>query len=275
MNIQANPLTNRSNGVTDILGGSGGILAAHQPLVVPMLLRLSQFRLNSYVVLVVSKQKGCTLVFKTDPLQNVEVSSTFDSIAVIQSFIQKEIEEQLREMFREDLPGIIHRLSQQWVAGNTRVEAPYLKAPPHHPYTPTSPSPLVKAHGTRSQRSAKSRHKGSTAPSRSDDGRLRNLAPLSALPVPGVGVGIGVGPGIGLHHSYSFGTTGRSPVPSHASFPISSHPPSSLHSSIHPSGPGSKSPNSFNARRPPIPCTCHLLTRLVPCWSSTSLVSSV
>jgi mitochondrial distribution and morphology protein 34 len=109
-----------------MLGGSRGMLAAHQPLVVPMLLRLSHFVLNAYVVLVVSKQKGITLVFKTDPLQNVDVNSTFDSIAVIQKYIQREIEGQLREMFRDDLPGIIHRLSQRWVAGQTKVEAPYL-----------------------------------------------------------------------------------------------------------------------------------------------------
>lgn len=112
------------------MGSSRGILAAHQPLVVPMLLRLSQFRLNAYVVLVVSKQKGITLVFKTDPLQNVDVNSTFDSIAVIQKFIQKEIEGQLREMFREDLPAIIHRLSQRWTAGKAKVEAPYLHKNP-------------------------------------------------------------------------------------------------------------------------------------------------
>ncbi len=109
--------------------GSRGMLAAKQPLVVPMLLRLSHFRLSSYVVLVISKQKGITLVFKTDPLQNVDINSTFDSISVIQKFIQREIEGQLRQMFREDLPGIIHRLSQQWV--KAKVEAPYLsKRPP-------------------------------------------------------------------------------------------------------------------------------------------------
>jgi mitochondrial distribution and morphology protein 34 len=100
------------------------MLAAKQPLVVPMLLRLSHFKLNSYVVLVVSKQKGITVVFKTDPLQHVDINSTFDSIAAIQKFIQREIEGQLRQMFREDLPGIIHRLSQQWV--KAKVEAPYL-----------------------------------------------------------------------------------------------------------------------------------------------------
>lgn len=66
---------------------------------------------------------------KTDPLQHVDINSTFDSIAVIQNFIQRESEGQLRQMFREDLPGIIHRLSQQWV--KAKVEAPYLnKSPP-------------------------------------------------------------------------------------------------------------------------------------------------
>jgi mitochondrial distribution and morphology protein 34 len=121
--IQANPLNHKQPDI-HILSGSRGMLAAKQPLVVPMLLRLSHFKLDSYVVLVVSRQKGITLVFKTDPLQNVDINSTFDSIAVIQKFIQREIEGQLRQMFREDLPGIIHRLSQQWV--KAKVEAPYL-----------------------------------------------------------------------------------------------------------------------------------------------------
>ncbi|EMD40405.1 hypothetical protein CERSUDRAFT_111008 [Gelatoporia subvermispora B] len=121
--VQANPLNHKQPDI-HLMGGSPGMLAAKQPLVVPMLLRLSHFKLNSYVVLVVSRQKGITLVFKTDPLQNVDINSTFDSIAVIQKFIQREIEGQLRQMFREDLPGIIHRLSQQWV--KAKVEAPYL-----------------------------------------------------------------------------------------------------------------------------------------------------
>ena len=61
------------------------------------------------------------LVFKMDPLQNVDINSTFDSIAVIQSFIQREIEGQLCQMFHEDLPRIIHRLSQQWVNARSNL----------------------------------------------------------------------------------------------------------------------------------------------------------
>ncbi|TFK55652.1 hypothetical protein OE88DRAFT_1652063 [Heliocybe sulcata] len=125
--VQANPLNHKQPDI-HLMTGSRGMLTAKQPLVVPMLLRLSHFKLSSYVVLVVSKQKGITLVFKTDPLQNVDINSTFDSIAVIQKFIQREIEGQLRQMFKEDLPGIIHRLSQQWV--KAKVEAPYLSKRP-------------------------------------------------------------------------------------------------------------------------------------------------
>lgn len=135
--VQANPLNHKQPDI-HLMAGSRGMLAAKQPLVVPMLLRLSHFKLSSYVVLVVSKQKGITLVFKTDPLQNVDINSTFDSIAVIQKYIQREIEGQLRQMFREDLPGIIHRLSQQWV--KAKVEAPYLAKRPKAPSVESMPS---------------------------------------------------------------------------------------------------------------------------------------
>ncbi|TFY72350.1 hypothetical protein EVG20_g658 [Dentipellis fragilis] len=138
--VQANPLNHKQHDI-DLMSGSRGMLAAKQPLVVPMLLRLSHIRLNAYVVLVVSRQKGITLVFKTDPLQNVDINSTFDSIAVIQKFIQREIEDQLRQMFREDLPGIIHRLSQQWVKAT--VETPYLTKRPTQSPPSLAPSRSV------------------------------------------------------------------------------------------------------------------------------------
>ena len=92
------------------------MLFAAAPLIVPMRLRLSQLQLRAIIVLVISRQKGITLVFKNDPLETVSVSSTFDSVGVIQGYIQKEIEGQLREMFRSDLPDIIHRLSQRWLS---------------------------------------------------------------------------------------------------------------------------------------------------------------
>ncbi|ORY83533.1 hypothetical protein BCR35DRAFT_303395 [Leucosporidium creatinivorum] len=116
--VQANPL-NVPRPSLDILG-SPRILFAAAPLVVPMTLRLSSLSLRAIVVLVVSRQKGITLVFKNDPLESVNVSSSFDGVESVAGFIQKEIEGQLREAFRSDLPGVIHRLSQKWLSGEVK-----------------------------------------------------------------------------------------------------------------------------------------------------------
>lgn len=91
------------------------ILAADRPLVVPMLLRISDLKLRGIVVLVVSKTKGITLVFKNDPLESIVVSSTFDSITSVRNFLQREIEKQLRNLFQEDLPVMIHNLSLRYL----------------------------------------------------------------------------------------------------------------------------------------------------------------
>ena len=106
-----------------------GILFAAAPLIVPMKLRLSHLRLRAIIVLIVSKAKGITLVFKNDPLESVSVSSTFDSVGVIAKYLQQEIEGQLREMFRDDLPGIIHRLSQKWLTGGMKPSSNSSAAP--------------------------------------------------------------------------------------------------------------------------------------------------
>ncbi|KAF2770686.1 hypothetical protein EJ03DRAFT_310289 [Teratosphaeria nubilosa] len=52
-----------------------------------------------------------TLVFRNDPLESLKVSSTFDSIPFVRDYLQKTIENQLRVLFMEDLPAIIHKLS--------------------------------------------------------------------------------------------------------------------------------------------------------------------
>lgn len=126
--VQANPLSHNPNLLPSSTLPLATPLLASQPLLVPMTLRLSKLHLRAILILVVSKAKGITLVFKNDPLQNVDVSSTFDSVEVIRGYLQQEIEGQLREMFREDLPGIIHRLSQRWFSGtgmSGKVETPY------------------------------------------------------------------------------------------------------------------------------------------------------
>lgn len=89
------------------------ILAADQPLIVPILLQISDLKLTGIIVLVVSSTKGITLVFKNDPFTSIKVGSTFDSVTSVRSYLQGEIEQQLRVLLRDDLPSMIHQLSKR------------------------------------------------------------------------------------------------------------------------------------------------------------------
>lgn len=93
-----------------------GSFFSRTPLTIPLQITLSDFKLSGFVILVFSKQKGITVVFRNDPLESLKVSSTFDSIPFVRDFLQKEIEAQLRTLFMDELPAIIHRLSLRlWV----------------------------------------------------------------------------------------------------------------------------------------------------------------
>jgi distribution and morphology protein 34 len=107
--VQANPLKTYLSTKPDF--ASPQPLAAASGLTIPLQITLSDIRLSGFVILVFSKQKGLTLVFRNDPLESLKVSSTFDSIPFVRDYLQKEIEGQLRVLFMEDLPAIIHRLS--------------------------------------------------------------------------------------------------------------------------------------------------------------------
>ncbi|KAF3906531.1 hypothetical protein ABW20_dc0107412 [Dactylellina cionopaga] len=110
--VQANPLNTHLSTAPSFT--SPQPLAASSPLTIPLQITLSDFRLSGFVILVFSKAKGVTLVFRNDPLESLVVSSTFDSIPFIKDYLQKEIEKQLRNLFQEELPAIIHRLSLRW-----------------------------------------------------------------------------------------------------------------------------------------------------------------
>ncbi|KAJ8108792.1 hypothetical protein OPT61_g7922 [Boeremia exigua] len=107
--VQVNPLRTHLSTKPDF--ASPQPLAAASGLTIPLSITLSNFRLSGFVILVFSKQKGLTLVFRNDPLESLKVSSTFDSIPFVRDYLQKIIEGQLRVLFMEDLPAIIHRLS--------------------------------------------------------------------------------------------------------------------------------------------------------------------
>jgi len=107
--VQANPLNNHLFSKPSFT--SPQPLAADAGLTIPLQITLSEIKLSAFIILVFSRQKGLTLVFRNDPLESLKVSSTFDSIPFIKDYLQKEIEMQLRTLMMEELPAIIHRLS--------------------------------------------------------------------------------------------------------------------------------------------------------------------
>ncbi|KAI9858123.1 MAG: ERMES complex subunit [Vezdaea acicularis] len=112
--VQANPLNTYLSAKPEFT--SPQPLAASSGLTIPLQITLSEIKLSAFIILVFSRQKGLTLVFRNDPLESLRVSSTFDSIPFVRDYLQKEIEGQLRVLLMEEVPAIIHRLSLRlWV----------------------------------------------------------------------------------------------------------------------------------------------------------------
>ena len=88
-------------------------MAAASGLTIPLQITLSEIKLSAFIIVVFSKQKGLTLVFRNDPLESLKVSSTFDSIQFVRDYLQRTIEGKLRDLMMDELPAIIHRLSLQ------------------------------------------------------------------------------------------------------------------------------------------------------------------
>lgn len=82
-------------------------------MTIPLQITLSEIKLSAFIIVVFSKQKGLTLVFRNDPLESLKVSSTFDSIQFVRDYLQRTIEGKLRNLMMEELPAIIHKLSLQ------------------------------------------------------------------------------------------------------------------------------------------------------------------
>ena len=111
--VQANPLNTYLSAKPSF--ASPQPLAASSGLTIPLQITLSDIRLSGFVIVVFSRQKGLTIVFRNDPLEGLKVSSTFDSIPFVRDYLQKEIEGQLRLLFMDDLPAILHRLSLRYL----------------------------------------------------------------------------------------------------------------------------------------------------------------
>ncbi|KAL2888303.1 Mitochondrial distribution and morphology protein 34 [Ceratocystis lukuohia] len=107
--VQANPLNTYLSSKPSFT--SPKPLAAASGLTIPLSITLSEIKLSAFIILVFSRQKGLTLVFRNDPLESLKVSSTFDSIQFVRDYLQRTIEGQLRTLMMDELPAIIHRLS--------------------------------------------------------------------------------------------------------------------------------------------------------------------
>ncbi|CAJ2509915.1 Uu.00g058150.m01.CDS01 [Anthostomella pinea] len=107
--VQANPLNTYLSAKPSFT--SPQPLAAAAGLTIPLSITLSEIKLSAFIILVFSKQKGLTLVFRNDPLESLKVSSTFDSIQFVRDYLQRTIEGQLRNLMMDELPAIIHKLS--------------------------------------------------------------------------------------------------------------------------------------------------------------------
>ncbi|KAF3911749.1 hypothetical protein AA313_de0205737 [Arthrobotrys entomopaga] len=93
--------------------------------------------LNTYLSTAPSFTSPQPLAASNDPLESLVVSSTFDSIPFIKDYLQKEIEKQLRNLFQEELPAIIHRLSLRWWGQDYDSASSNTNRTPSIPQNPT------------------------------------------------------------------------------------------------------------------------------------------
>lgn len=147
--VQANPLNTYL--LTRPAFASPRPLAAATGLTIPLQITLSDIKLSGFIVLVFSRQKGLTLVFRNDPLESLKVSSTFDSIPFVRDHLQKEIEGQLRILLMDELPAIIHRLSLRlWVPEHSSQDEHEIRSqeePGVNPFAASPPQDAVDSSG--------------------------------------------------------------------------------------------------------------------------------
>lgn len=120
--VQANPLKIYSDNSLEKEVSSSNpfitpdFLLSVDPFDLPLDLKLSDIKISGIGIIVFSKTKGLTLVFRNDPLDSIKVSSTFDTVQVLANFLQKQIENQIRDLFRETLPTLIHKVSLKYTS---------------------------------------------------------------------------------------------------------------------------------------------------------------
>ncbi|GEQ66348.1 hypothetical protein JCM33374_g11 [Metschnikowia sp. JCM 33374] len=120
--VQANPLKIHSDNsrehevAEDSSFVTPDFLLSTEPFNIPLDLKLSDIKISGIGIIVFSQTKGLTLVFRNDPLDSIKVSSTFDTVQVLSNFLQTQIETQIRDLFRETLPTLIHQYSLKYTS---------------------------------------------------------------------------------------------------------------------------------------------------------------
>lgn len=119
--VQANPLkihsdNSREREVAEDAFVTPEFLLSTEPFNIPLDLKLSDIKISGIGIIVFSQTKGLTLVFRNDPLDSIKVSSTFDTVQVLSNFLQTQIETQIRDLFRETLPTLIHKYSLKYTS---------------------------------------------------------------------------------------------------------------------------------------------------------------
>ncbi|KXX79524.1 Mitochondrial distribution and morphology protein 34 [Madurella mycetomatis] len=139
--VQANPLNTYLSAKPSFT--SPQPLAAASGLTIPLQITLAEIKLKAFIIVVFSKQKGLTIVFRDDPLESLKVSSTFDSIQFVRDYLQRTIEGKLRDLMMDELPSIIHRLSLQlWCPDQVAKEDDKSKDVDEHAVNPLATPPL-------------------------------------------------------------------------------------------------------------------------------------
>lgn len=118
--VQANPLNMYPKGAP-VKFALPEFVAAPVSFPIPLHLTLHNIKLQATVIVVFSKTGGLTLVFRNDPLQSIEVNSTFDKFATIASFLQQQIETQIRNLFREEVPSLLYKLSLKYLPSHNQA----------------------------------------------------------------------------------------------------------------------------------------------------------
>jgi distribution and morphology protein 34 len=129
-----------------------GSLIAHEPMVVPLRITISHVRIDGDLVLNIKKHvkprpvdprsdgslvlenTNTTTVsvseasaiphiaaqFKIDPLQSVNVSSSFDDFGSVKDYLQDQVEGSLRKLFVEDFPQLVSGINELLEAPPTK-----------------------------------------------------------------------------------------------------------------------------------------------------------